>query len=93
MLWRTPTAVLILLRPGVHFKPVKRNALPTDGDFRQAASHFAAESVFIHPQISRGIAQAYKSRQNRKHLSAPQIDSSDLLSDMAQLPADGQARL
>jgi hypothetical protein len=64
MLWRTPTAVLILLRPGVHFKPVKRNALPADGNFRQAVSDFPAESVFIHPQISGGIAQADKSRQN-----------------------------
>lgn len=93
MLWRTPTAVLILLRPGVHFKPVKRNALPTNGNFRQAASDFPAESVFIHAQVGRGIAQAYKSRQNRNHLSAPQIDSSDLLSDMTQLLTDGQACL
>jgi hypothetical protein len=71
MLRRTPTAVYILLRPGVHFKPIKGYALLADGNFRQAASDFPTESVLIHPQIRRGIAQAYKSRQNRDHLSAP----------------------
>ncbi len=93
MLWRTPTAVHILLRPGVHFKPIKCNALLTDRNFRQVYPNLPVESVLIHSQIAGGITQADKSRENRSHLSAPQIDGSDLFPDMAQLFADGQAGL
>ncbi len=91
MLRRTPTAVLILLRPGVHFKPIKGNALLTDGNFRQAPSYLPVEPVLIHSQIAGGITQSNKSRENRSHFSAPQINRSDLLPDMAQLFADGQS--
>lgn len=89
MLWRTPTAVLILLRPGVQFKSVKGNALLADGDLSQVPPHLTVESVLIHSQIAGRIAQTNKSRDDRSHFSATQVDGSDLLSDMAQLFADG----
>ena len=93
MLWRTPTAVHILLRPGVHFKPIKGNALLTDGNLRQAAANLPVESVAVHAQVAGGITQTNQSGMNRSHLSAPQVNRSDLFSDMAQLFADGQAGL
>lgn len=58
MLWRTPTAVHILLRPGVHFKPIKGNALLTDGNFRQAPSYLAIESILVHAQVGGSITEA-----------------------------------
>ena len=85
MLWRTPTAFHILLRPGVHFKPIKGNALLTDGYLREAYPNLPVESIFFHSQVAGGITQTNKSWKNRSHLSAPQVDSSDLLSDMALL--------
>ncbi|MFT7289263.1 MAG: hypothetical protein ACI87W_003392 [Halieaceae bacterium] len=82
MLWRTPTAVSILLRPGVHFKSLKSNALLADRYLRQGYANLPVESILVHSQVARGVAQADKSRENRGHFSAPQVDSSDLLSDM-----------
>ncbi len=58
MLWRTPTAVHILLRPGVHFKPIKCNTLLTNGNFRQAPADLPVESVAVHAQVSGGITEA-----------------------------------
>ena len=58
MLWRTPTAVHILLRPGVHFKSIKGNALPADENLRQAATYLPVKPVLVHAQVSRGIAEA-----------------------------------
>ena len=93
MLWRTPTAFHIVLRPGVHFKPIKGNALLANGNFREAYPNVPIESVLIHSQVAGGITQADKSRENRSHLSAPQVNGSDLFPDMAQLSAYGQAGL
>ena len=93
MLWRTPTAFHIVLRPGVHFKPIKGNALLANGNFREAYPNLPVESVLVHSQVAGGITQTNKSWKNRSHLSAPQVDSSDLLSDMAQLFAYRQAGL
>ena len=93
MLWRTPTAVHILLRPGVHFKPIKGNALLANGNFREAYPNLPVESVLVHSQIGGSITQTNKSGENRSHLSAPQVNSSNLLSDMAQLFAYRQAGL
>ena len=89
MLRRTPTAAYILLRPGVHFKPIKGNALLTDGNLREAYPDLPVESVLVHSQVAGGITQTNKFGKNRSHLSAPQVHSGDLLSDMAQLFAYG----
>ena len=58
MLWRTPTAVYILLRPGVHFKPIKGYALLADGNRGQLCPNLAIESILVHAQIGRGIAES-----------------------------------
>lgn len=71
MLWRTPTAAHILLRPGVHFKPIKGNALLTDWNLREAYPNLPVESVLVHSQITGCITQTNKSGKNRSHLSAP----------------------
>ena len=93
MLWRTPTAFHILLRPGVHFKPIKGNALFANRDFRKAYPNLPIESVLVHSQVAGGITQTNEPGKNRSHLSAPQVDSGDLLSDMTQLFAYRQAGL
>jgi len=58
MLRRTPTAVYILLRPGVHFKAVKGDTLFADGNLRQLYANLAIESVLVHAQVGRGIAES-----------------------------------
>jgi len=89
MLWRTPTAIHILLRPGVHFKPIKCNALLTDWNFRQTRPNFPVESVLVHAQVAGSIAQSDESRQKNGHVLAPQIHRSNLFPDMSQLLTDG----
>lgn len=93
MLWRTPTAVHILLRPGVHFKPIKCNALLTNWNLGQARAHFPVKSVLVHSQVTGSIAQTDESREKNGHVLAPQIHRSNLFPDMAQLLAYGQAGL
>jgi len=60
MLWRTPTAFHIVLRPGVHFKPIKGYALLADGNLRQLCPNLAIESIPVHAQVGRGIAESDK---------------------------------
>ena len=93
MLWRTPTAVHILLRPGVHFKPIKCNALLTDWNLRQTRPNFPVKSVLVHSQVPGSITQTDESREKNSHVLAPQIHRSNLFPDMAQLLANGQAGL
>src|SRR6056297_3813149 len=92
MRWRTPTAVPIVVRPGVQFKSIKGNALLADGDLRQIAANFPIETVLVHAQVGRGIAKAKESGQRRDHVLAPQIDRGDLFPGMPQLSADSQSR-
>ena len=92
MLWRTPTAVHILLRPGVHFKPIKCNALLTDWNFRQTSPNFPIKSVLIHSQVAGSIAETDQAGLDLHRLS-PNVDRSNLFPDMAQLFADSQAGL
>ena len=92
MLRRTPTAVYILLRPGVHFKPIKGYALLADGNRSQLCPNLAIESILVHAQVGRGVAQAKESWQGRWHPSAPQINRGDLFSDVPQFSADSQSR-
>ena len=90
MLWRTPTAVHILLRPGVHFKPIKGNALLTDGDLRQDSADLPVKSVLVHAQVGRGIAETDQAGLDLHHLST-QIHGGNLFALVAQLLADGEA--
>jgi hypothetical protein len=93
MLWRTPTAIHILLRPGVHFKPIKCNALLTDWNLRQTRPNFPVESVLVHAQVAGSIAQTDESREKNGHVPAPQIHRSYLLPDMTQLLVNIQESL
>ena len=90
MLWRTPTAIHILLRPGVHFKSIKCNALLTDWNLRQTRPNFPVKSVLVHAQVAGSIAQPDESREKNRHVLAPQIHRSNLFPDMAQLLANSQ---
>ena len=67
MVRRTPTAGLILLHPGIHFKAVKGDALSADGNFGQGRAHLPVKAVAVHPQVSGGIPEAYQSRQDSLH--------------------------
>lgn len=67
MVRRTPTAGLILLHPGVHFKSVKGNALFANRNLCQLVSDFPVKAVAVHPQVSGGIPEAYQSRQDSLH--------------------------
>gem|GEM_PF-2033896 len=63
MFWRTPTAGLIFLHPGIQINPVECPALLADGNLKDIGAHLPIESIAIHAQIIRGIAQANQSRQ------------------------------
>jgi hypothetical protein len=58
----TPVAVLIVVRPSVEVNAVECDALRADRNQRDVRSHVAIESVFVHAQILRRIAQANEPR-------------------------------
>jgi hypothetical protein len=43
-----PVAALIVVRPGIEVKAIKRDSLSADGDRRQARAHVAIETIFVH---------------------------------------------
>ena len=81
-----------MIHPGVQFKSVECDALLADGDLRQMAANFPIETILVHAQVGRGVAQAKESWQGRWHPSAPQINRGDLFSDVPQFSADSQSR-
>lgn len=56
------------------------------------AANLPIETVLVHAQVGRGIAQAKESGQRRGHVLAPQINRGDLFSDVPQFSADSQSR-
>jgi hypothetical protein len=58
----TPVAGDIVLHPGVQFKPVEGNPLPTDGNVGEMRPDFAVEAVAVHAKIRRCVAKAYEPR-------------------------------
>jgi len=52
----TPVAGLIVVHPGVQFKPVEGNALPADTDFSDSRPYFGVEAIAIHAEVMRGVA-------------------------------------
>jgi hypothetical protein len=58
----TPVARDIVLHPGVQFKPVEGNALSTDRNIGEVMAYFGIESIAIHAEVERRIAQANESR-------------------------------
>jgi hypothetical protein len=57
-----PVAALIVVGPGIEVKPVKRDSLRTDGDYGEARTNVAIETIFIHAEIRRGVAQPDEAR-------------------------------
>ena len=43
-----PVAALIVVRPRIEVKAIKRDSLSADGDRRQARAHVAIETIFVH---------------------------------------------
>jgi hypothetical protein len=58
----TPVAGLIVLHPGVQFKPVEGNALATDGDSGDVVTDLSIESIAVHTEVKGGVTQANESR-------------------------------
>jgi len=56
MLGRTPTAGFILLHPGVHFKSIKGDALPTNRNLSQSGANLPTKAVAVHAQIGGRVA-------------------------------------
>ena len=56
----------MVVGPGVQFKAVERNALPPDRDVSHERPDFGVESVAVHAQIERGIAQTDQSREQER---------------------------
>jgi len=57
----TPVAGDIVVCPGIQIKPVESHALAADRDFSDMRPHLSVESVAVHAQVHRGIAQAQQS--------------------------------
>lgn len=53
----------MVLRPGIEFKAVERDALPADRNHRQGGPHGPVEAVPVHAEVGRGIAQPQEPRQ------------------------------
>ncbi len=47
-----------LIRPGIQVKAIERNALCADRDFSEVRTYFQIESVAVHAEIGRRIAEA-----------------------------------
>ncbi len=88
----TPVAPFILVHPGVHFKAVEGDTLAADAKFGQGRAYLVVEAVAVHAQVVGGIAESDQAGLDLHGLS-PQVNRGNLLADMTQLPADGQARL
>lgn len=90
MLCGTPVAPHIVVHPGIYFKTVKGDALSTYAELGQRRTYLAVKTVAVHAQVAGGIAQADQAGLDLHRLS-PYVNCSNLLSDMAQFFADGQA--
>ena len=88
----TPVAPFILVHPSVHFKAVEGDTLAADANFSQSRAQLPVKAIAVHAQIVGGVAEPDQTGLDLHRLS-PQVDRGYLLPDMAQLPADGQARL
>ena len=57
-----PVASEIILRPRIEFKPIERDTLRADGHEFKPRTHLAVETVLVHAEIARRIAQANEPR-------------------------------
>jgi len=60
----TSVAALIVVGGGFHFKPIEGAALSADSDLGELRTDLAVETVLVHAEEARRIAQAYETRQD-----------------------------
>jgi len=60
-----PVATLIFIGPGIEVKAVKGDALGADRNGRHEGADFAVETVFVHAEVGRGVAEADETRHQR----------------------------
>jgi len=60
----TPVAEFILIHPGVQFKAIERDALLPDRNFNKLRANLLIESVTVHAQVIRRVAQPQQAGQN-----------------------------
>jgi hypothetical protein len=58
----TPVAGLIIFYPGVQFKSVEGDALPTDRNVGEAGPDLGVEAVAVHAEIARCVPKAHQAR-------------------------------
>jgi hypothetical protein len=81
-----------LIHPGIHFKAVEGDTLPSDTELSQGRADIPVKAVAVHAQVGRGVAEADQSGLDLHRLS-PNVNRSNLFPDMTQLFADSQAGL
>ena len=91
-----------MVDPGIQFKPVERNSLSTNRDFGKVGPDFRVESVAVHAEVARGIAETEQPRGDAcgsigslihfELLSATEIHGHDFFSFMPEFVADDQPR-
>ena len=59
-----PVAALIVVCPAIEVKAIKGHSLHADGKIGECGTDFPVESVLIHAQVPRCIAQADKPRRH-----------------------------
>jgi hypothetical protein len=60
-----PVAALIVVGPGIEVKTVESDSLCTDWDHCEGWTNVAIETIFVHAEIRRGVAQPDETRQER----------------------------
>jgi len=60
---KTPVAGDIIICPGIQVKPVKCDALGTDGDFGERRADQAVKAVPVHAQVKWRIPKPYQPGQ------------------------------
>jgi hypothetical protein len=60
----TSIAALIVVGSGFHFKPIEGAALPADPDLGEVRADLAVETVLVHAEEARCIAQPYETRHD-----------------------------
>ena len=63
-----PVAALIVVGPGIEIKPVKSDPLGADWNDGKQRTNLAIETILVHSEIRRGVAQADKPRQKRRYV-------------------------
>jgi len=58
----TPVAGLILVHPGVQVKAVEGDTLLADGNSGEMRSDFGVETVAVHAEVERDVAEPDESR-------------------------------